>query len=125
MTLTRTQALLASTAVQLALFAVPGVTWAQAEPTPPENCTQDPRGVDLVRGSFVYQSDDVVIGPPGFGPHFRVALFGNRRGHPLGRYPHYHRRRLDASGRTLDGHSIGRHRPWETKSGDTRFSDRF
>ncbi|MEZ5499831.1 MAG: hypothetical protein R3E77_10435 [Steroidobacteraceae bacterium] len=61
-----------------------------------------------------------------FGQNFRFALFGNRTGNELGRYPHYHRRGTDAAtGETLPGQGIGRHRPWETKSPDTSFWDRF
>ena len=57
--------------------------------------------------------------------NFRVALWGNRTGNPLGRYPHYHRRGLDGKGGTLPGQSINRHRPWEKKSTDKCFGDRF
>jgi len=58
--------------------------------------------------------------------NLRIAPFGNRTGHALGRYPHYHRRGVDAAtGDTLPGQGIGRHRPWETKSPDTSFWDRF
>lgn len=58
--------------------------------------------------------------------NLRIAPFGNRTGHELGRYPHYHRRGVDVStGQTTPGQGIGRHRPWETKSPDTSFWDRF
>jgi RHS repeat-associated protein len=61
-----------------------------------------------------------------FGKDFRIALFGNRTGHPLGQFPHYHRRGVDsATGQTTAGQGIGRHRPWETKSTDKSFWDRF
>ncbi len=60
-----------------------------------------------------------------FGPNLRIAPFGNRTGHPTGRYPHYHRRVVDGAGETLPGQGIGRHRPWDTKSPDTSFWDRF
>jgi RHS repeat-associated protein len=60
-----------------------------------------------------------------FGRNFRFAPFGNRTGHPLGRYPHYHRRGIDGEGNTLPGQGIGRHRPWETKTTDKSFWDRF
>jgi RHS repeat-associated protein len=59
------------------------------------------------------------------GKNLRVAPFGNRTGHPLGRWPHYHRRGLGPSGGTRPGQGIGRHRPWETKSTDTVIWDRF
>ncbi len=42
-----------------------------------------------------------------FGKNFRVAPWGNRTGHPTGRYPHYHRRYPGPGG------GIGRHRPWD------------
>jgi RHS repeat-associated protein len=59
------------------------------------------------------------------GKNARVAPFGNRTGHPTGRYPHYHRRGVDSSGETLPGQGIGRHRPWDSKSTDKSFFDRF
>ena len=60
------------------------------------------------------------------GRNFRLAPFGNRTGHSLGRWPHYHRRAIDrATGQTRPGQGIGRHRPIETKSNDTSFWDRF
>ncbi len=54
-----------------------------------------------------------------FNKNFRIAPWGNRTGHPLGKYPHYHRRG------TGDGQGIGRHRPLETKKPDTSWRDRF
>jgi len=60
-----------------------------------------------------------------FGKNFRIALFGNRTGHPLGRWPHYHRRGLGPDGATRAGQGIGRHRPWERRQGDRGFWDRF
>jgi RHS repeat-associated protein len=61
-----------------------------------------------------------------FGKNFRVALFGNRTGHPIGKYPHYHRRGIPGlDGKTPEGQGIGRHRPWESKSSDKNFWDRF
>ncbi|AJD50013.1 Rhs family protein [Isoalcanivorax pacificus W11-5] len=61
-----------------------------------------------------------------FGNNFRVAPFGNRTGHPIGRYPHYHRRVTNPdTGVPLDGQGINRHRPVETKSTDKSFFDRF
>lgn len=57
----------------------------------------------------------------------RIAPFGNRTGHPTGRFPHYHRRVPDPSkpGQSLEGQSIKRHRPWDTKDSDRSFWDRF
>jgi RHS repeat-associated protein len=62
-----------------------------------------------------------------YGSNFRVAPFGNRTGHPTGRYPHYHRRVPDPSnpGQGIPGQGIGRHRPWDSKSNDSSFWDRF
>lgn len=60
-----------------------------------------------------------------FGNNVRIAPFGNRTNNPYGRYPHYHRRGLDDAGKIIDGQGLGRHRPWERKSTDTSFWDRF
>ena len=61
-----------------------------------------------------------------FGKNWRVAPFGNRTGHPLGRWPHYHRRGTPGpDGKTPPGQGIGRHRPIEKKGCDTGFCDRF
>lgn len=59
------------------------------------------------------------------GSSLRIAPFGNRTGHPAGRILHYHRRGLGPDGNTLPGQGIGRHRPWDTKSTDKSFWDRF
>ena len=59
------------------------------------------------------------------GNDFRLSPFGNRTGDPLGELPHYHRRGLDPSGNTIPGQGIGRHRPWETKSTDSSFWNRW
>jgi RHS repeat-associated protein len=57
----------------------------------------------------------------------RVAPLGNSTGHPIGRYPHYHRGVPDPArpGNSLPGQGANRHRPWETKSTDAGFWDRF
>jgi hypothetical protein len=61
-----------------------------------------------------------------FGKDFRIAPFGNRAGHPTGRFPHYHRRVIDPrTGEPFKGQGIRRHRPWEFKSTDRSFWDRF
>jgi RHS repeat-associated protein len=61
------------------------------------------------------------------GSNFRLALWGNRTGHPTGQFPHYHRRGgpLDAKGNPPPGQGIKRHRPWDTKSTDKCACDRF
>jgi RHS repeat-associated protein len=56
------------------------------------------------------------------GKNVRVAPFGNRTGHPTGRYPHYHRR---PSNPAPPGQGIGRHRPWDRSPTDGSFFDRF
>ena|GEM_PF-4268375 len=53
------------------------------------------------------------------GRNWRFAPFGNRTNHPIGRWPHYHRRGIG------EGQGIGRHRPWEAKGGDRNMCDRF
>jgi RHS repeat-associated protein len=57
----------------------------------------------------------------------RIAPFGNRTGHPTGRFPHYHRSVPDPNkpGHSLPGQSDKRHRPWDRKSSDKSFLDRF
>jgi len=60
-----------------------------------------------------------------FGKNLRIAPLGNRTGNPLGEPLHYHRRGVAPSGETIPGQGIGRHRPWETKSTDKSFWDRF
>ncbi len=61
-----------------------------------------------------------------FGKNVRIAPFGNRTGHPQGELPHYHRRGVDpATGESAPGQGIKRHRPWESKSTDKSFWDRF
>ena len=60
------------------------------------------------------------------GKNIRLAPFGNRSGHLTGRFPHYHRRSIDSdTGETKPGQGIGRHRPWDQKSTDKSFWDRF
>jgi len=58
-----------------------------------------------------------------FGRNVRIAPFGNRPAdrprHPIGRWLHYHRRG------TEEGQGINRHRPWEKRSPDRSFWDRF
>lgn len=56
----------------------------------------------------------------------RLAPFGNRTGNPTGELPHYHRRVIDPmTSEPAPGQGIGRHRPWDTRSTDTSFWDRF
>ena len=47
------------------------------------------------------------------GKNCRIAPFGNRTGHPVGRWPHYHRRIVGPNGKTVPGGSMKWHRPWE------------
>jgi hypothetical protein len=82
--------------------------------------------IDLVTGFYACrqlfkQGSEFVIGP-----NWRIAPFGNRTGHPIGRWPHYHRRgALGPDGKPLPGEGMNRHRPFEKKSCDTGFCDRF
>jgi RHS repeat-associated protein len=59
----RTACLLASTM----LTALAPAVAAQEQPIPPEHYTLDPRGVDLVAGTFNHGTTEVVIGQPGAG----------------------------------------------------------
>ena len=60
------------------------------------------------------------------GKNIRIAPFGNRTGNSANEIPHYHRRGIDPdTGDTIPGQGIGRHRPWEIKSTDSSFWDRF
>ncbi len=54
-----------------------------------------------------------------FGRNWRIAPWGNRTNNPYGKWPHYHRRGSEP------GQGIGRHRPWERKSPDKSWMDRF
>lgn len=102
------------------LYAIPGVMASLWTPD-----TAVTTGVTLLGGGGV--SFGIRLGRElSVGSNFRLAPFGNRTGHALGELPHYHRRGLDAlSGATRPGQGIGRHRPWETKSTDKSFWDRF
>lgn len=71
-------------------------------------------------GSFAKHGREIKIGN-----NFRIAPFGNRTGHQYGKYPHYHRRVIDSAGKPIPGQGISRHRPWETKSTDTSWKNRF
>ena len=57
----------------------------------------------------------------------RIAPFGNRTGHPTGKFPHYHRAvpNPNKPGHSLPGQSKKRHRPWDTKPDDKSWRDRF
>ena len=58
--------------------------------------------------------------------NLRIAPFGNRTGHAIGKWPHYHRRVLDKiTGEIKTGQGLKRHRPLEKKSSDTSIKDRF
>lgn len=60
------------------------------------------------------------------GKNWRFAPWGNRTGHPYGKFPHYHRRAVDPrTGETIPGGSIKRHRPWEPKLSDKTLKDRL
>jgi hypothetical protein len=60
------------------------------------------------------------------GRNWRIAPWGNRTGHPTGRFPHYHPRGIGrGSGETLPGQSIKRHRPWDSRGTDKSWWDRL
>ncbi|MBX9576101.1 MAG: hypothetical protein K2X07_10730 [Caulobacteraceae bacterium] len=80
----RLHGLLATTAVHLALAALPlsaaltaTEARAQAQPIPPERYTLDARGVDLVSGNFMPVSGGTSIGPPGLGLSYGRVLLEN------------------------------------------------
>ena len=78
------------------------------------------RAYAATKMSGIYEGKEISIGR-----NTRIAPLGNRTGHPLGKWPHYHSRRFSPSGEVKPGQGIGRHRPFETKSTDTSFWDRF
>jgi hypothetical protein len=61
------------------------------------------------------------------GTDSRIAPLGNRTGHKYGKWPHYHRRVPDPKNpsESLTDQGIKRHRPWEPKKSDKKFTDRF
>jgi len=82
--------------------------------------------VDLVTGGYACRKLFKEGSEIPFGQNWRIAPFGNRSGHPIGRWPHYHRRGTPGpDGKTPPGQGIGRHRPLEKKACDKDFCDRF
>ena len=61
------------------------------------------------------------------GSNCRIAPFGNRTGHPTGKYPHNHRGVPDPRkpGQGKPDQGIRRHRPWDTGGTDKSWRDRF
>jgi len=76
--------------------------------------------VAAVAARFVVRGREIPIGR-----NWRMAPFGNRTGHPTGRWPHYHRRGIGPDGTTRPGQSIRRHRPWDQNPIDSSWWDRF
>ena|GEM_PF-4430109 len=69
--------------------------------------------------AFMYGTEFVIGG-------WRLAPFGNRTGGLNNQLPHYHRRVVNPlTNETIPGQGIGRHRPWDTKSTDKTFCERF
>lgn len=69
--------------------------------------------------AFMYGTEFVIGG-------LRLAPFGNRNGGLNNQLPHYHRRVVNpVTKETIPGQGVGRHRPWDTKSTDKTFCDRF
>ncbi|MBC3862030.1 RHS domain-containing protein [Undibacterium jejuense] len=65
-------------------------------------------------------------GEIGIDKNIIIAPWGNRTGNKYGEWPHYHRRGSpDGNGKTPQVQGIGRHRPWEKKSPDKNWCDRF
>ena len=90
------------------------------EPNPGIDPTTFIAGAYACRKLFQEGSEFVI------GQNWRIAPFGNRSGHPIGRWPHYHRRGTPGpDGKTPPGQGIGRHRPLEKKGCDKDFCDRF
>jgi len=68
----------------------------------------------IVAGVAVHVIGFRTGGELSIGSKWRIAPWGNRTGHPTGRFPHYHRQgRLGPDGKPLPGQGKGRHRPWE------------
>ncbi len=63
----RRTTLIACLSVGLMASALAFAAGAQEQPVPPEHYTLDPRGVDLVAGTFNHGGTEVVIGQPGAG----------------------------------------------------------
>lgn len=100
--------------------------WMAVPALAPAAAVAAAQGVPLAATSAVNAARFIARGGEwDFGPNFRIAPFGNRTGDPLGRYPHYHRRDPLVDGVGKRGQGIRRHRPWEEKSNDTSFWDRF
>ncbi|MBJ7313520.1 RHS repeat-associated core domain-containing protein, partial [Rugamonas sp. CCM 8940] len=80
-----------------------------------------------IAGGVAVSAIGIKYGPElSIGNDFRIAPWGNRTGNPYGKLPHYHRRAPpSAGGETPPGQGIGRHRPWEPKSPDKKWCDRF
>ncbi len=113
-----------TTLAEAATFGAPGNAAAAAGmATAAAGAAAGYSGVTRVAGPLLR---DIITGREyKFGDDFRAAPWGNRTGHDLGRWPHYHRRGTDGQGSTIPGQGIGRHRPWETKSTDTNMCHRF
>lgn len=85
-------------------------------------------GIEATASAAVYVKNMARYGREiELGSNCRIAPFGNRTGHPTGKYPHYHRRVPDPRNpaNSLPSQGIKRHRPWDKKSGDTSWRDRF
>lgn len=76
----------------------------------------DPRAIGQAAG-LVIDAYVAVRGAQGkeikVGDNLRIAPTGNRTGHPVGRFPHYHHRIVGPDGKTIPGGSMKWHRPWE------------
>ncbi len=55
----------------------------------------------------------------------RVSLGNSKTLNSVARKPHYHRVKIGDNGKPLQGQGMRRHRPWEKKSTDKQWRDRF
>jgi hypothetical protein len=74
-------------------------------------------GVAKAGSSLFSKGSEFVITKEGV-KILRLAPFGNRSGHAIGSFPHYHRPRFNPKrpGHDLRDQGAGRHRPWETST---------
>ena len=85
-------------------------------------------GIEATASAAVYVKNMARYGREiELGSNCRIAPFGNRKGHPTGKYPHYHRRVPDPRnpGHGKPDQGIGRHRPWDKGGTDRSWRDRW
>ena len=112
--------------VIIGLYFLLGDDWLNA----PTTIDEEPKsgmtpmnelGLCLIGGNWYKTGKELKIGD-----NIRLAPFGNRTGHPTGRYPHYHRRpKPNENNQVPRGQGISRHRPLDKSPDDKSFWDRF